>query len=487
MSDVVVEPAASPDDDDDHRLGRRAQLSPILVAPARLPDDIDFVVTAPTPPTSGSSSSSAARTPNEMQSTSGFDTSTTLRSSTPNGTAGRRAPGLRPSSVPERGHQGQQYLSPGRPAQRQQRAGRNKTISDVTAEARKVLEQLILRNDPDALQGLAALAAGSAAGPFPEGTVIRTSRGNHPGVATSTPVPVDVDCIDGGNDEPDGKARPGGVGEGRHLAPSSLPIRDSVAMPEDDATSHSPVSGPNSTYSFSSRSSSHRNRIHLMTQITDEAQLKKAAAQQRNRKKKKRKTRRLARQNSTSSSSSSEYEIVDGQLRLRSKKSLFKRAKERLRQSFRRKKPPHLGGGGGHSFDPYSIDDDEIREAQQQKPAPARETKRSFRLGFLPQRSDKSRSSTDRSPVADRDFLSDVPSGATSHHYHQPHPRCPVHNPDGVLLHQARVENGSAVQPRDAAPPGEKEKTNRSIFDSILRTIRRGSGKLRRKGSTKGN
>lgn len=411
--------------------------SPITIRPS--PNTVDVIVTAPTPPVSHLTTSPSLNDTLEITDT---DTSSTIRG-TPNGNIGRRERDSRPNSLPNQPRPSPRRLH--------DRMGRHKTISGVTEEARKVLEQFLTKS----------LSQDSEQFDMHDLLQLPQRNSKPPGqVARGSSLPENrtgEDFIDGPPchqmSAPDGLPSAHQAAAAGYQPPA---YRDSVAMPDDDATSHSPMSCPNSLYSFSSRSSSHRNRIQIDKSIKDEKELMRAAEQeQRKRKCKKKRARNrwLDRRNSAGSSSSSEYEIINGQLQLRRKKSLFKRAKERIRASFRRSKKENTG------FDPYRIDDDEIREAQEQKPKAS--DKKMFKNFHLPRRS---RSSAERSPTSEHDARRET----------------------GLRRHRSQGQPEGNRWAVNREQPQDKD--HKGLIESIIRSLRKSSGKLslKRKGTSKG-
>ena len=382
---------------------------------------VDVIITAPTPPIAGSGSSEQSQT-------------------TPNGTLPRNdlsgsLPGVtrtRASTSPK-----PRTLSPG---PRITRAGRNKTITGVTEEARKVFEHLVKRS---------------------------LSQNDTPSDVHSADL-TEMEAIQEHNRTSD---------ETKYQ-PTSI-----ECGADDDGTSHSPVSGPNSLYSCSSRSSSYRNRIHQVKPFTDEKQFKEATSRQKQ--KKRMKSHRLVRKSSSSSTSSTEYEIVEGQLQLR-KKSFIKSAKEHLAASFRRKKT----SSGKTDFDPYHIDDDEIRQAEAEQPKGKH--RKSFRISLKHHGSYRlRRAETDRcSPNGEVavDGQRNVQSDGA----------CSRHTENGAITHQGdeidvvkedrrgRSRKDIRSSKKDRRDK-EKMKANHGIFMRLINHFRKGYDKLKRKSSHKGN
>ncbi len=236
---------------------------------------------------------------------------------------------------------------------------------------------------------------------------------------------------------------------------------EDVLDDDDDATSHSPVSKSNSLYSTSSHSSKHKTQVKPMTEKDVEDALNRSE-------KKKKQLKKRARKGSVSSSTSSDLDDRERRKEARRKKSFFKRATERLRQSFRK-----LQDRREDELDMYRV---EYNEEERKK---IRERKGKFKLGSLKRSSsDKSKSSPEKSPTSgfiemNQTLLSRKGSRSAQPDHFQEDKR-----------HTSRSPSKSKdLKRKDSFLSKSKDKSNKGLLDSLLSQIRRGSGKLKRKGS----
>ena len=238
---------------------------------------------------------------------------------------------------------------------------------------------------------------------------------------------------------------------------------DFMCDDDDDLTSHSPVSKTNSIVSGSSRSSSFRNRYVVRPLPTQDVE----AALKGNLKKKTKVKRRPRKDSTGSTSSGSDYGAFDDGVRR--KNSFFKRASERLRQSFRIKKERHK-----------DLDDlsDTDKNKVQHKKRKSPKSKKSHRDTFP------------RSP-SDPSGGDDIVHTHLHRHIHQEQNK--VGNGNILVLHTEDIDVVQdskddhhvevKLQTKESWP---KEKEKRSLWDNILQKMRKGSHKLQRKGSSKG-
>ncbi len=232
---------------------------------------------------------------------------------------------------------------------------------------------------------------------------------------------------------------------------------------DDDLTSHSPMSKTNSIISGSSRSSSFRQRFVVKPLPTEDVE---AALQGKT--KKKAKVKRRVRRDSRSSSSSSDYDTFDSRNGARRKKSFFKKARERLRQSFRIKKER------GPDFDDQS-DNEKYNVKTKKKKLPKK------RLGGkegFPGEYEKSLSNANDNLVH------------THFHKHVHQEQNQIGNGDIVVLRTEDIDviqddrEGHHVEVKlEQKESWPKEKESSSLWDSILKQIRKGGHKLKRKSS----
>ncbi len=325
---------------------------------------------------------------------------------------------------------------------------RKHTVSGVTEEARAVLEQLLRRsysqNDASPRNTLQGEYVGIS-----EMTVIEEQPSQPAGVDASVPGP------------PRSPVKRNKSYEASVAGPSGPPPKSDsfdFTCDDDDLTSHSPVSKCNSIVSGSSRASSFRNRYAVRPLPTEDVE----AALQGNQTKTK--LRRRPRKNSTGSSSSgSDYDIFDTKSGVRRKKSFFKRASERLRQSFRIKKERN-------SRDLEDFSDVEMNKVKPKKRKQPR----------------KKKTHLDASTPHDEIIHTHV-----HRHIHQEENR--VDNGSVVVLHTEDIDvvQGGRddhhvevkLHTKESWP---KEKEKKSLWDNILTKIRKGTHKLQKKGSGKG-
>lgn len=219
------------------------------------------------------------------------------------------------------------------------------------------------------------------------------------------------------------------------------------SIPEyDEEASHSPVSKTNSVYSSSSLSSSFKHRIRPLTKKeVDDAFKKKEVPQVR-----KKHAVRRRRVSSSSSSTTTDEEIKERRKERRKRKSLFKKAKEKLRQSFKQRQVGRLDSRKGD------------------------------------------RSAT-QSPEAE--VLGEVHTHTRTHIHAELHPD-PSHPNTAIVLqsqtsHITRDENypkrtdkhiETTVTKKESFPIKDKDqKDHKTLFDSLLQYIRSGKAKITKK------
>ena len=233
---------------------------------------------------------------------------------------------------------------------RKGRKSRQRTVQGVTDEARIVLEQFLERslstNDTSPLKrGFLANGGFLPAPPVPysgtsqdippHGETLysdRSSGGSHvmrPINERNIPY-ADDDSLE---DMVDGNSHPIG---GRTSGTRTSGTQEDD---DDDYTSHSPVSNTTSVYSGVSQSSSFHKKKNYIRPVPPEevdAALRRHDEGKTSTKRKSLRRRRPTKENSTTSSTASENsDVSDSNESGRKKKTLFKRAAERVRQSFR--------------------------------------------------------------------------------------------------------------------------------------------------------
>ena len=338
---------------------------------------------------------------------------------------------------------------------------RKHTVSGVTEEARAVLEQLLRRsysqNDASPRSTLQSEYMGIS-----EMTVIEELPKQPTNNATEEKPPRSPRSPMIRNKSY--QAATGHLASGSTSGPpQKADSFDFMCDDDDDLTSHSPVSKTNSIVSRSSRSSSFRHRYAVRPLPTEDVQ----AALKGNLKKKAKVKRRPRKDSTGSTSSGSDYGAFDDGVRR--KKSFFKRASERLRQSFRIKKERHK-----------DLDDlsDTDKNKVQHKKRKSPKNKKSHRDTFP------------RSP-SDPSGGDDVVHTHLHRHIHQEQNK--VGNGNILVLHTEDIDVVQdskddhhvevKLQTKESWP---KEKEKKSLWDNILQKMRKGSHKLQRKGSSKG-
>ena len=227
----------------------------------------------------------------------------------------------------------------GRVLRKRKKASRNRqrTIEGVTHEARIVLEQFLQSslskrsNDASpAKRGLILSGGGvTAAGIEPHAGVCLDEHTTVPYTGQNTVVQYGGGHSDHSSSGSQGMKPTTGRNMNMSGDDSLEGIMDGETHPEDDDyTSHSPVSN---TTSVGSRSSSFHKKSHYIRPVHPEEMDTALETYTRGQSQR----RRPTRENSTNSTASDQSEgSVDSRGR-RKKKTLYKRAAERLRQSFR--------------------------------------------------------------------------------------------------------------------------------------------------------
>ncbi|KAK2160369.1 hypothetical protein LSH36_135g05028 [Paralvinella palmiformis] len=197
-----------------------------------------------------------------------------------------------------------------------------------------------------------------------------------------------------------------------------------------------------------------------------------------------------------SSSSTEDYEYTEGYLVRRKKKSFFKWASERLRQSFRRshnKVPGLLQGEGDSSKSSALITlplPEEFDEAVKEKKIKGSKLKFSLKRNG----SDKGSKSTQSSSTPNenngetlqvtQDLVTASESELASY--------CIQEDPSAALERPSSTERRRKspvpwkrceINPKKKSVPPSETSKDKGIFDSFLRHIRKGSSKLKRKAS----
>lgn len=326
---------------------------------------------------------------------------------------------------------------------------RKHTVSGVTEEARAVLEQLLRRsysqNDASPRSTLQNEYVGIS-----EMTVIE-EQPNQP-----------TKEQDYSRRPPRSPRSPLNRNKSYSAAVGGPPLKSDsfdFTCDDDDLTSHSPVSKTNSIISGSSRSSSFKHRFAVRPLHTEDVE---AALQGKHRKKTKLR-RRPHRDSTGSSSSASDSDAFDPKSGARRKKSFLKRASERLRQSFRIKRD--------HSRDFDDFSDTERDKIQSKKRKPKKKTV--------------------SSPSQSFEARGEVIHTHVHRHIHQEENK--VNNGTVIVL---RTEDIDVVQDskddrhvevklrtKESWP---KDKEKKSVWDNIIKKIRKGSHKLQRRSSSKG-
>ena len=166
-----------------------------------------------------------------------------------------------------------------------------------------------------------------------------------------------------------------------------------------------------------------------------------------------------------SSSSTEDYEYVDNELLTRRKKSFFRRAAERLQQNFRRAglESPKRGAMSGRD----------------EKPVKKKKKKR-FGLSLKRNASEKSKSSSTPNEAVGVEARQQRPAGRTSSGENGSVCVATAEDTDGLTDERKRK---SPLPWKGRRKDASEERDTRGIFENILRQIRKGSMRLRRKGS----
>ncbi len=345
----------------------------------------------------------------------------------------------RSSSLPHSRHAS---LSPRR--QRRKTVPRKQTVTGVTQEARIVLEQLLRRS----------FSQNDAS---PRGTLQHEYQGiTEMTIIDEQPVPPRSPLNRNTSYQAATADSAADRSAGTPLGPPPKSDSFDYMYNDDDLTSHSPMSKTNSIISGSSRSSSFRQRFVVKPLPNEDVE----AALQGKAKKKAKVKRRVRRDSTSSSSSSSDYDTFDSRKGARRKKSFFKKARERLRQSFRIKKER------GPDFD-----DQSDNEKYDTKPKKKKSPKKRYQLG--------------KSPSNASDNLVH-----THFHKHVHQEQNQFGNGEIVVLRTEDIDviqddrEGHHVEVKyEQKESWPKEKESSSLWDSILKQIRKGGDKLKRKGS----
>ena len=339
---------------------------------------------------------------------------------------------------------------------------RKHTVSGVTEEARAVLEQLLRRsysqNDASPIGTLQSEYMGIS-----EMTVIEELPKQPTNNVTEEKPPRSPRSPMVRNKSY--QAATGHLVSGRSTSvpPQKSDSFDFMCDDDDDLTSHSPVSKTNSIVSGSSRSSSFRNKYAVRPLPTQDVE----AALKGNLKKKTKVKRRPRKDSTGSDSSGSDYGAFDDGVRR--KKSFFKRASERLRQSFRIKKERHK--------DLDDLSDTDKNKVQHKKRK-------------SPKNKKTHRDTCPRSP-SDPSAGDDIVHTHLHRHIHQEQNKVGngnilvLHTEDIDVVQDSKEDHHVEVklQTKESWP---KEKEKKSLWDNILQKMRKGSHKLQRKGSSKG-
>lgn len=194
------------------------------------------------------------------------------------------------------------------------------------------------------------------------------------------------------------------------------------------------------------------------------------------------------KEDDASSSSTEDYEFPDTELLNRKKKSSFRLALERVRQSFRRqgKKPSEVsqdGGGGSGSSGKVicALSGDQRKEYIGKNEVPLPPTPVSCRPHSTLHRESSEASKTLAT-------ASGTPSEIEFGHGGKPSagPDSHVHNT--LPLDEKKRKSPALWRKSEVKEKGNEEKVreNRGIFEVILRQFRKGSSKLKRKGGSQG-
>lgn len=190
-----------------------------------------------------------------------------------------------------------------------------------------------------------------------------------------------------------------------------------------------------------------------------------------------------------SSSSTEDYEFPDTELMNRKKKSSFRLALERVRQSFRRqgKKTPEVSQDScsGKTAAAAALSGEQRKEYPGKSEVPLPPTPVSWRLHSKLHRENSETSKTQATAsgtLSEIEFGHYRPSGAPDSHVLQV--------PHGTLPSEEKKKKSPALwRKSEAKEKGNEDKVreNRGIFEVILRQFRKGSSKLKRKGGSHGN
>ena len=190
------------------------------------------------------------------------------------------------------------------------------------------------------------------------------------------------------------------------------------------------------------------------------------------------KAKKLTLVDASSSSSTEDYEYVDNELLRRKKKSFFRWASERLRQSFRRKK--ERGGDLESPKDEVAPSMIPVVEKRNKKKNKLRLT---VALSLKRNASERSKSSSTPNETVPE---SRTYSKESSHHTKS--------SAEFVTLHAEDLEQMGEDRRRKSPVPLKNKRhlvdesggRDRGVFENFLRQIRKGSMRLRRKGSKGG-
>ena len=187
------------------------------------------------------------------------------------------------------------------------------------------------------------------------------------------------------------------------------------------------------------------------------------------------KAKKLMLVDTSSSSSTEDYEFVDNELLTRKKKSFFRWASERLRQSFRRKK--ERGGDLESPKDEVAPSSIPVVEKPNKKKKKLRLT---VALSLKRNASERSKSSsTPNETVPDpRTYSKDA-----SHHARLPGELVTLHAEDLEQMGEDRRKKSPVSWKNKRHLVDEGGGRDRGVFENFLRQIRKGSMRLRRKGS----
>lgn len=339
---------------------------------------------------------------------------------------------------------------------------KNATVSAVTEEARKVLEQFLKQS---LSHSEASYQDGSEESPY----AMLTLQPEGPLQYPNKPTAMGEDDEDAKNDFTDYEK----IDDSPDYA-ECYDITDGPELPMATCSMSSQSSFGVSLRGLEGRSHSPCERalhaVHPVDRIAHSSHAPKVKSRLRG------KAKRRALFDSDSSSSTEDYEYPDIELLARKKKSFFKWASERLRQSFRREDKKGLSHIRIRSAE--ILDSPRDFESPPPLPTPKSRKKSKFKLSLKRSGSEKSKS-TSISP-----------------------PNQEVHSDTGEvqeeILVASRCIDVEVPPDSDSAKKGKKsplpwrrhdpgtssrDRDNRSLFDSFLHHIRKGSQKLKRKGS----